>query len=308
MIRDFKGRAVNWVMKKAPSLFWKPYGRMAAAAGLDRLYLILSFDCDAKEDIDAAAELDDWLRVRGVKATYAVPGTQLEQGASVYREIASKGSEFLNHGYLPHTEWREGRYFSRTFYDRMAESEVVDDINRGHETVGRIIGTRPQGFRAPHFGCFQSESQLSLQYSTLKALGYRYSTSTLPRVAYRHGPVREVGGIVEVPLTGSFRFPFIILDSWTYLESYYQPVVKRQYADLFIQTAASLAEMGIPGVLNVYVDPAHVHKSEHFRNAIERTLDLGVRSLDYGELLDLTAKKSWTAEAAKTARVFEGRD
>jgi hypothetical protein len=291
MIADFKARAANWVMKKAPVLFWKPYAQKARAAGLDKLYLILSFDCDANEDIEAAGELDEWLRVRGVKATYAVPGTQLEVGASVYRGIAANGSEFLNHGYLPHTEWREGRYHSRTFYDRMSAFEVVEDIKRGHETVRTIIGAKPMGFRAPHFGCFQSEPQLALQYATLKKLGYRYSTSTLPKFAFRAGPVWDAGGIAEIPLTGSLRFPFVILDSWTYLESYYQPVVKKKYADLFVETLEGLLAMDIPGVLNIYVDPAHVSKSGHFRGAIEKSLELGVTSLSYGELLGKTLFK-----------------
>lgn len=291
MITEFKARTANWVMKKAPSMFWKPYARKARSAGLDKLYLILSFDCDANEDIVAAEELDVWLRACGVNATYAVPGTQLEIGAAVYQKIAANGSEFLNHGYLPHTEWRDGRYHSRTFYDRMTPAEVVADIAAGHETVERIIGVKPTGFRAPHFGCFQSGPQLALQYAALKRLGYRYSTSTLPKFALRNGPVWDAGGIAEIPLTGSLRFPFVILDSWTYLESYYEPVVTRRYGELFTQTVEGLLAMGVPGVLNIYVDPAHVHKSGHFRNAIQRTLDLGVQSLGYGELLAKTVSR-----------------
>ena len=104
---------------------------------------------------------------------------------------------------------------------------------------------------------------------------------------------------MEIPLTGSLRYPFVILDSWTYLESYYQPVVKRQYSELFTETVEGLLAMGVSGVLNVYVDPAHVVKSEYFRFAIERTLELGVVSLGYGEMLDKIAKPSRIVEGWK---------
>jgi hypothetical protein len=286
---EIAARARNWVAKQVPGLFWKGYSRKARALGLDRLYLALSFDCDTREDIEAAAEMDEWLRNRGIRAIYAVPGEQLELGASVYRKLAEQGAEFLNHGGLPHTIWKNGRYHSATFYDRMTDQEVVADIRRGHEIVARIIGKIPVGFRAPHFGCFQSSAQLGLQYSTLKSLGYRYSTSTLPATVLRRGPVYDLNGLFEIPLTGSFRFPFVLLDSWTYLKSPIDRSIKPEYADMFVGTVKGFMEMGIPGVMNVYVDPSHVNGSQYFREAIERSLEMGIKPITYMELLDQTS-------------------
>jgi hypothetical protein len=209
-------RARNWTARRAPELYWRHYSGRARAMGLDKLYLILSFDCDTREDVEASALLDGWLRPLGVAPVYAVPGAQLRAGADVYRGLAATGAEFMNHGALPHTEWGNGRYNSVTFYDRMSDGEVVDDIKRGHAIVEEVIGAAPIGFRAPHFGCFQSRRQLGLQYSVLRSLGYAYSTSTLPASALRHGPVWNPGGIPEIPLTGSWRQPFSILDSWSH--------------------------------------------------------------------------------------------
>ena len=300
-LKTLRTRARNWAVKKVPNLFWGTYSRRAVAAGFDRLYLVMSFDCDTQEDVPAAATLDEWLRRIGIKPAYAVPGRELELGAGTYRSIAANGAEFLNHGYRPHTQWRDGEYHSVTFYDEMASDEVVDDIRRGHETVARILGKVPKGFRAPHFGCFQSEAQLGLQYATLTELGYRFSTSTLPDHAFRYGPVRNAGGIWEVPLTGSLRFPFQILDSWSNLESPSHRVVKPVYGQMFLETVEGLLRMGAKGVLNVYVDPCHVHDSPHFRSAMENTRRLGVESLDYTELLDLVeaAAKSRSAGTSR---------
>lgn len=63
-----------------PKIFWPQYARKVRQQGLSRFYLILSLDCDTIEDIDAAEKEHSWLQTRGLKATYAVPGQQLERG------------------------------------------------------------------------------------------------------------------------------------------------------------------------------------------------------------------------------------
>ena len=63
--------------------------------------------------------------------------------------------------------------FPVTFYDQMSAAEVEADIRRGHETVTKVMGEAPRGFRAPHFGSFQSPNQLALIYRVVRDLGYR---------------------------------------------------------------------------------------------------------------------------------------
>lgn len=282
MLKRIAGKAASPALAR---LYWPSYARQARRLGLDRLYLILSFDCDTPQDAEAATRLDPWLRERGIKATYAVPGETLQQGAASYHRLAADGAEFINHGALPHTEWRGGRYWSITFYHAMSPQDVAADIRRGHHIVADVIGRPPVGFRAPHFGLFQRPAQLRLQYDTLRELGYHYSTSTMPRFAMRRGPVFDVGGLWEIPLSGTYRQPFRVFDSWSYLRSPQDRVLKGQYSRAFIHTVDRLLARRIPGVLNYYVDPAHVVESAAFRQAIEHVVTRQIPTLHYTELL-----------------------
>jgi hypothetical protein len=276
-------KAMLWLW---PAQVWKPYDETARKIGLDRLYLLLSFDCDTPEDAQATAKLDPWLRERGINAAYAVPGEQLFGGAEVYRAIAERGGEFINHGAAPHAEWRGNRYWSITFYNQMTPEQVVSDIQRGHEIVEQVTGKKPLGFRAPHFGHFQSPEQLALQYRTLKSMNYRFSTSTLPISGLRCGPVYSVDGLYEIPLSGTYRNPTRILDSWSQIISPYQPFVKDSYARLLKSTVSALVGRKMVGVLNYYVDPAHVADSHSFRHALEYALEHGIEFISYRELLE----------------------
>ena len=279
--------SLSYLGKIWPSLVWWTYGRQARRLGLQGLYLILSFDCDTPDDTKAVEEVDEWLFRNGIKRTYAVPGKQLLEGAEVYNSLARRGADFINHGAMPHTEWRENRYWSINFYDQMTHEEVMNDIRSGSEMVRRVTGLLPSGFRVPHFGLFQKPDQVGAIHATLRELGYRFSTSTLPYFAFFHGPAWKAGGVWEIPLSGSFPSFFTLLDSWGYVKDPYHPVVGDDYAGRFLQTVERLMRLGISGVLNYYVDPAHVCKSESFFKVLNHVLASGVTTLSYGELLDL---------------------
>ena len=292
MIGRVKSQGLNTLARWFSKSFWKHYDQKSRRLGLKRLYLILSFDCDTPEDIKAAEELNGWLYEHGIKATYAVPGKQLEYGSDVYRRLAETGADFINHGLMPHAEWRENRYWSIHFYNQMTDKEIRDDIQRGHQIVERVIGRAPTGFRTPHFGLFQKEEQLNLLHNILRELGYRYSTSTVPKFALSYGPLWKRGILWEIPLSGSYRFFFNPLDSWEHVESPYQPVVKDEYAQLFIQTTKRLLDTGVCGVLNYYVDPSHVYRSRAFFKVLEFIIERQVPTLHYEELLDLVEGKN----------------
>lgn len=271
-------------------LFTK-YGRLARLQGFNRLYVALSFDCDTPEDIPAAEELHTWLTRRGIKATYAVPGEQLLEGRETYKRLLVQGADFINHGARPHAEWRDGRYWSKTFYNEMTKAEVVEDIKKGHDICRQALGVVPVGFRAPHFGYFQAAEQRQLMYSVLKDLGYTYSSSTLPAFGLQNGPVTEAEGIQEIPLSGSYLDPFTILDSWNYIISPNEPVLKPQYAGLFVQTVNRLMELNVTGILNYYVDPAHVIKGDVFYQAMECLLEHKIETLHYSQILEIAKKQ-----------------
>ena len=262
----------------------KDYGRKARVAGFDQLYLFLSFDCDTDLDIAASADLHRLLSGLDIEMTMAVPGTQLQHGAEVYGVLAAEGVEFMNHGFLPHAAWSDDRYVSITFYHEMSAADVAADIRNGHETVTRITGRTPNGFRAPHFGLYQEPEQLALVRRTARDLGYRYCSTTIPAVGHRHGPAFDVGGIVELPTFGSVRAPTTILDSWTYLTDRRDYTLGEDYAELMIETVDILLTEGIPGILCWYADPCHVTGQEPFMRAMRHIAAKGIPSLSGSEV------------------------
>jgi peptidoglycan/xylan/chitin deacetylase (PgdA/CDA1 family) len=263
------------------------YAEHCRKAGVDRLYLLLTFDCDTDEDIAAAEALDRDLRRRGIKAGYAVPGMQLQKGATIWRRLAEAGAEFLNHGYRPHAEWRDGRYWSITFYNQMSQDEVATDVIRGHAAVIEATGETPLGFRAPHFGSFQEPAQLDLLYRTVKPLGYRYCSTTIPAVALARGPLVAMDGIVEIPTMGSYRYPPTILDSWTYLTDRVRYSLGEEYFELFAETIGTMTAMNLPGILTYYADPSHVAGQAPFEKALDLVVKMKIPTLQGRDALRL---------------------
>lgn len=274
------------------------YAAKAQAQGFDGLVLYLTFDCDTDEDAAAALQLDPWLRSRGIHAAYAVPGAQLERAADSYRWLKQGGAAFLNHGYQPHAQWQEDRYVPVTFYEQMCVAEVEADIRRGHETATALLGEAPRGFRAPHFGSFQSPEQLALIYRVARDLGYLYCSTTIPQVALDHGPMVARDGVFELPLFGSYLAPTTILDSWTYLEDRKAFRLGQAYFELFRDTVDYMQTNGLSGVLAYYADPAHVIGQQPFLDAMELIAERGIASVTAEEVV---AKAHGQSRAAITA-------
>jgi hypothetical protein len=59
------------------------YGQLARRAGLDRVWLVLSFDCDTPQDADVAEAVHERLMSMGVRPVYAVPGDLLREAHDV---------------------------------------------------------------------------------------------------------------------------------------------------------------------------------------------------------------------------------
>jgi peptidoglycan/xylan/chitin deacetylase (PgdA/CDA1 family) len=264
------------------------YGELCKNLHIDRLYLVLSFDCDTVEDASAAERLVPYLSQRGIIATLFVPGEQLLQKAATYRKLANFGVPFANHGALPHAERTELRYHATTFYDKMTAEEVVRDIEEGHCIVEGTIGKPPHGFRAPHFGCYQAPDQLALIYRTARLLGYSFCTTTLPALGLERGPVFPMSdGLYEFPVSGSVRLPTTVFDSWNSLADYEKLILKDEYYSLFVESVDFFLRNRLPGVLNWYVDPAHVVDSPPFLRAIDYALSKKIRFVNYPELIAL---------------------
>ncbi len=289
---DFGGASFNNLLidrlgRIFPGFFWERYNIQSHLQGFDRLYLLLSFDCDTPADAEAASKLDEWLVERGIQRSYAVPGTMLEDNPAVYQKIASKGAEFLNHGYLPHTLLTDGVYHSTTFYDQMEPGMVVDDVRKGHETVQRIIGKSPAGFRAPHFGTVSLQTKREIIQPVLKELGEFYTSHSTPFEALKYGPIWWENNWPEFPVIGSASAPFSILDSYSYIQSPAVRKVTGQFSMVLKQTIRSFEEWGIHGLMNMYVDPSHVIDDPGFLASLDEIHNLGILSLTYTQALEI---------------------
>ncbi len=268
---------------------WRRYASLARAAGLTRLYFIMSLDCDTVDDIAVARKVHARLLDLGIKPAYAVPGALLRQGAEVYRGIHASGGEFLNHGYTEHMYFdaAQGSYASCFFYDRLARDQVREDIREGDSCLREVLGIMPQGFRAPHFGTFQRPGQLRFLHGVLRELGYRFSSSTMPYYAFRCGPVFRQFGLWEIPVSGRDSSPLNILDSW----SCFTAPDRTLSPGAYFREGAAMAEIhrqqGV-GLLNYYVDPSHIHDQELFYQTVACWLRVA-QPVNYRQFLEEAA-------------------
>ena len=276
----------TFIYRLFPDYFWKPYARFSKSLGIEKPFLILSFDCDTDEDIIAAKKIHDWLGERNSKGVFAVPGTQLRKGKNEFRQMSKEGACFINHGGAAHAKYEGGRYWSVNFYNQMSHKEIKADIKLGHSLLLEVIGREPKGFRAPHFGHFQKKSQLSFLYSYLIELGYKFASTTTPIFLLKNGPViKYTNYFKEIPVSGLYRYPLRLFDSWSYVQSPYNPQITQRYQSDFENLIKNVVTKGIPVVLNHYVDPSHVADSHYFYDAIQYAIDFGVQIISYSELL-----------------------
>jgi hypothetical protein len=261
------------------------YRRLAENAGFRELYLVLSFDCDTREDAETVLDVHDRLRDLGVTPVYAVPGELLNEAERVYGRIAETGGEFINHGYREHTYFdvERGAHASCFFYDKLPLDTVRDDIVAGDRNLRKILGVVPQGFRAPHFGTFQKPAQLRFQHGILKELGYAFSTSTLPLYAYRYGPAFRDFGLLELPVSGMGSMPLRILDSWTCFRAPGRRFGPGDFVREGKLAADNFHSLGV-GLLNFYADPSHIHEQPEFFDTVAHWARLA-KPVTYRQLL-----------------------
>jgi peptidoglycan/xylan/chitin deacetylase (PgdA/CDA1 family) len=160
---NFQGSTVERRELPEEMLFGRhSYGKYAAAVGMRRLLATL-----------------DRL---SVSATVFMPGAEAEAHADLVREIAGMGHEIAAHGWAMED------------YGRDAAADL-DLLKRTHETLGRLSGAAPSGWRAP-------TGRLSTAtLSDLAQLGYLWDSSfqddDFPYLLDRDGGA----GMVEVPQT-----------------------------------------------------------------------------------------------------------
>lgn len=273
--------------KTAPAALYARYTRLAAEAGLDRLYFVLSFDCDTEDDIRVVEGVHQRLADMGARPVYAVPGELLQRGEKTYRKLAESGSEFINHGYTEHTyfDTARGAHASCFFYDQLEPAVVERDIVQGDACLKSLLGITPRGFRAPHFGTYQKPAQLRFMQGVLQGLGYAFSTSSVPLYGLRYGPAFRDFGVLELPVSGMGSSPLTILDSWGCFMAPGRRRGPEDYGREGRLAADKLAQGGV-GILNYYADPCHIHDQDVFFETVAAWLAVA-QPVSYGELLEV---------------------
>ena len=264
-------RAYGWVGRRRPDQVFQRYAALCRASGVDRLYLVVSFDCDTPEDLQVVEAVCGRLADLQIPPVLAIPGELMRQGAEVCRRLASAGAEFLNHGNVQHTRFDQalGTYRSCFFYDQLPADVVRRDIVGGDAAVRDVVGRPAAGFRAPHFGTCQSPHQLRFLHGVLRELGCRLSSSTTPLYGWRYGPVFNRFGVWEVPVAGMGTRPTSVLDTWSCFAAPERRLTPDDYVREAEALLAQLVRAGC-GVLNCYADPIHIHREERFFDVLRR--------------------------------------
>lgn len=257
-----------------PGSLVERYADLARRQGFKKLYFTLSFDCDTEEDRDVAWDVHARLMDMGITPVYAICGDLLRDGEKVYSRIFETGAEFINHGDRRHTYFNEEEKAFRPcfFYHQQALDVVEKDIRDADQSIQDVLGIKPKGFRAPHFGTFHKAEQLDFIYNISRDLDYDFCTTTCPFQSFRTGPAAQKEDLYEFPVSGRGSDPLTILDTW----SSFINVEEGQQVDYYeeAQSAAAFYQQAEAGLLNYYADPSHVAGNEDFFKAVQLWLEI----------------------------------
>ncbi|MGR3495270.1 polysaccharide deacetylase family protein [Citreimonas sp.] len=187
-----------------------PRRRIAPPAGPS--VLALSFDLDYQADTDALPALTDLVDAAGAKMTLFAIGKLAQADPAAYADAHARGHEIANHTWS-HPD-NPVLNPDREFW-HLSEDEMADEIARGQDALAAITGTRPVGFRTPHF-----KDAAPLRAALRRFPEIRYASSSLasrcpapvpfvPEAAPRHGDQSlnfpaaspEADDLLMIPLT-----------------------------------------------------------------------------------------------------------
>ena len=116
------------------------------------------------------------LQELGVHATFFVAGVTADRHPQALRDVVADGHEVACHGYEHRRAFKQGRGAFR------------DDVLRCVETIQRVAGVTPLGYRAPWFSITRDSLWA---HDVLRELGFRYDSSLFdsPRIPNRITPV-----------------------------------------------------------------------------------------------------------------------
>lgn len=130
--------------------------------------LLLTFDCDYREDTLALKKILPILQRHDVRASFAVIGRVIERNRNAYKRVYDEGHELMNHTFThpSHRILSPNRRF-----DSISGDEQREEIVKCHNAIENLAREGPLSFRSPHFYDNMSEFRI------LDELGYRYCSS-----------------------------------------------------------------------------------------------------------------------------------
>ena len=260
---------------------------------LKNSYFTISLDCDTIEDLKIIPKLQNKFTDMNIYPTYAVPGELILKDKNLFKDLKSQGSEFINHGFNLHTEYnkKNKRYKSTHFYNDYTNEQIKNDITQGHEILSELLNEEPKGFRTPHFGTIVKEKTKQHIYKILKDLNYLFSTSTIPSDQFWSKPIYKKNEIIEIPITGSFDKPNIIMDSWNFKYAENRYFRKNDYSKQILKIKDYFKKKNTNFFINIYVDPSHVYYWDNFFEAINSLQQLvNINYMNFIKNLNLQLK------------------
>jgi hypothetical protein len=264
--------------------FWPNffYRYIVKKTSLEKVYFILSFDCDIEDDMNLLPKLLGDLSGIGIRPSLMIPTEILLMQKEYTKELIDKGYEFVNHGHRIHTD-RKGYIYTSIFdYEKLSISQIKEDIVTADSVFKYSFGYKSNGFRTPHFGNVQNKNTLNFIHRTLAELGYRFSSSTIPYFLYRRG-IYDASGITEIPLSGTYNIPLKILDSYNYFDQL-TGIFDGESYKAEISKLIKVYTQRDNGLINLYVDPSHVNGNKDFFESM-KLLRENLESIDYINLV-----------------------
>lgn len=109
--------------------------------------LLLTFDCDYREDTLSLKKILPILRRRNVKASFAVVGKLVERDKSVWKDVCDDMHELINHTY---THPSNPILSPNRRFDKISEVEQWKEIVKCHNIIEKVTKKEPVSFRSPH--------------------------------------------------------------------------------------------------------------------------------------------------------------
>jgi len=218
---------------------------------------LLSFDVDYRKDEEALPQLISLLRKHDIRASFACVGSHVEKRPEPYLALIKEGHELVNHSYThPHNKELspDRKWADISPYERRLEIEHSQDV------FEKTLGTRPKGFRLPHFGSIQRDTNHDY-YALLAECGFVYSSSVLDfRLSGKPWVKMEPSGIIELGVTTCPFHPYTAMDSYHIMRSkrlvYRLMHSKSGLTNALVKTVELSRKRKLP--INVYLDPLDV--------------------------------------------------